>query len=274
MTRILPAATAALCLACIYPADRGKLLEQEVRALKADRDRHQEEIDAQRQQLSGKVIEVSTALEKLDKASRRSGADIGVQVEQMQTDLAQLRGQVEEYVHRVGELEKAVALTRDQQDAVAAGKGEEPPRKRSEPVERPTDKKAFAELALVKLAEDAPAGRDLGTEFLKKWPKDALAAKIHLALGNSWFDKKEWRVALSEYGEIVKNFAKAPETPGALLKSSDCFASLKMPEEARVALEAILSDYPKSEAAAVAKTKLGDLKKAPRGKPAGGKKGP
>ncbi len=169
--------------------------------------------------------------------------------------------------------EKTAAQAKDDHEKLALGKGEEPAKKRSEPIERPTDKKAFAELAMLKLQEDPPAGRDLASEFLKKWPKDPSAAKMHLGLGNSWFDKKEWRVALSEYGEIVKNFARAPEAPAALLKSSDCFASLKMTEEARVALEAIVNDYPKSEAAGPAKTKLVELKK-PRGKSAGGKKAP
>lgn len=281
MTRLLPASAAALMLACIYPADRGKLLEQEVRQLKADRDHQQEELaeqgkrlDAQIPKLDGKVLEVSTALEKLDKAARRTGADIGVQMEQVQSDLARLRGQVEEYLHRIGELETALVAVKDQQDKSAAAKATEDPKKKAEPVERPQDKKAFGELALKKLEEDPAVGRELATEFLKKWPRDPLASKVHLGLGNSWVEKKEWRVALSEYGEIVKGFAKAPEAPEALLRSSECFAALKMSEEARMALEEILNSYPKSDAVAAAKAKLAELKKAPKAKPAGAKKTP
>lgn len=276
MNRLLPASAAALMLACIYPAERGKLLEQEVRQLKADRDRQEEELaeqgkrlDAQIPKLDGKVLEVSTALEKLDKAARRTGADIGVQMEQVQSDLARLRGEVEEYLHRVVELEGAFAAIKDQQEKAVASKGpEEAGKKKAEPIERPHDKKAFAELALRKLEEDPPAGRELATEFLKKWPRDALASKVHLGLGNSWLEKKEWRVALSEYGEIVKGFAKTAEAPEALLKSSECFAALKMGEEARMALEEILNSYPKAQVAAAARAKLAELKKSPKAKPA------
>ncbi len=269
-------------LACIYPADRGKLLEQEVRQLKSDRDRQQDELseqgkrlDAQIPKLDGKVLEVSTALEKLDKAARRTGADAIVQMEQVQSDLARLRGQLEESLHRIDELETALAAVKDSQEKAGAGKEPgEPGRKKAEAIERPADKKAYSELALSKLAEDPATGRELATEFLKKWPRDPLASKVHLALGNSWLDKKEWRVALSEYGEIVKGFGKAPEAPDALLKSSECFAALKMSEEARMTLEEILNSYPKSEVVPAAKAKLAELKKAGKPKPSGAKRSP
>jgi TolA-binding protein len=274
MNRTIPAVASALMFACIYPAERGKLLEQEVRELKQDLNEQGSRLDAQIPKLDGKVLEVSTALDKLDKASRRTGADIGVQMEQVQGDLARLRGQMEEYLHRIGELEGSLATIKDQQDKSMLARGEEPAKKRSEPVERPTDKKGFAELTMKKLDEEPAVGRELATEFLKKWPKDSLAARVHLGLGNSWFDKKEWRVALSEYGEIVKGFGKAPEAPEALLKSSECFAALKMAEESRLALEEILNTYPKAEAAGAAKAKLAEIKKAPKPKSTGSKKAP
>ena len=80
---------------CFYPADRGRALEAKVSRLEADNAALATELKDARAKLEAtlpridaKVAEVTKALEALDTASRRSGADIGVQLSKAVEDLA------------------------------------------------------------------------------------------------------------------------------------------------------------------------------------------
>ncbi len=270
---------------CFYPADRGRALEARLEKIDATQARLQEELKQTRAQLDAtlplidqKVAEVSKALQSLDTASRRTGADIGIQLQKTVEDLAQLRGQVETYLYKIGELEGALARTSDETEKrLLALKGDEAlkeaeARKKAEELKRPTDKKEFLALAQEKAkAGDVTLARQLYSEFLKKWPKDALAAEAHFGLGETYFTEDKCREALFEYGKLLQEYPKADSTPNAYLRSSDCFKKLKMQEESRLALEELVKGYPKSEAAKTAKSRLAELDKAKKAPKKGNK---
>ena len=267
---------------CFYPADRGRALEARLEKIDATQARLQEELTQTRAQLDAtlplideKVAEVSKALQSLDTASRRTGADIGIQLQKTVEDLSELRGQVETYLYKIGELEAALARTSTETEKrLLALKGDEAlkeaeARKKAEELKRPTDKKEFLALAQEKAkAGDTVLARQLFSEFLKKWPKDALAADAHFGLGETYFTEDKCREALFEYGKLLQEYPKAEATPNAYLRSSDCFKKLKMQEESRLALEELVKGYPKSEAAKTAKSRLAELDKAKKAAPA------
>ncbi|MGZ3461222.1 MAG: tetratricopeptide repeat protein, partial [Archangium sp.] len=226
-----------------------------------------------------KIAEVSKALQSLDTASRRTGADIGVQLQKTVDDLAQLRGQVETYLYKINELETALAKTNeDTQKKLTELQGEEAvkeaeARKKAEELKRPTDKKEFLALAQDKAkGGDVALARQLYSEFLKKWPKDPLAAEAHYGLGETYFSEDKCREALPEYGKLLQDYPKAESTPNAYLRSSECFKKLKMQDESRLALEELVKGYPKTEAAKTAKARLAELDKARKAAPKKGRK--
>ena len=245
---------------CFYSSEAGKNLETRVdkldHDLRAEQKAQQEKLDEQQSRIDQKIAQVSKALDSLDEASRRSGADASVQLQKVIEDLAQLRGQVEAYTHSVDAL----------QDRATAAKASPP----ATDVARPTDKKEFFALAQSKAkAGDIPAARSLYVEFVRKWPKDDLAGDAHFALAESYYGQDNCPEALPEYGQLIKNFGKSKSVPLAYVRSGDCFARLKNPEAARLAYEQVLSDYPKSSEAKLAQKGLAALKKPP---PAKGKK--
>ncbi|EPX62511.1 TPR repeat containing exported protein / putative periplasmic protein [Cystobacter fuscus DSM 2262] len=276
MRRLALIALPFLLSGCFYPAARGRALETRLDQLDASQVQIQAELKRTREQLDAtlplideKIAQVSKALEGLDKASRRSGADIGIQLQKTVEDLAQLRGQVETYVYKIGELEAALARTTEDTDKrLLELKGEQAlkeaeARKKAEELKRPTDKKEFLALAQDKAkAGDVVLARQLYGEFLKKWPKDALVAEAHFGLGESYFAEDKCREALFEYGKLLQEHPKAASTPEAYLRSSECFQKLKMQDEARLALEELVKGYPKTDAAKTAKTRLAELDKA------------
>jgi TolA-binding protein len=260
---------------CFYPAERGKMMEERLNRLEASNQDLQTELEKQTKRLDEQVALVKETIDKLEQASRRSSADIGVQVEQMHSDMAALRGQLEEQVYKLKEIQSAIADLKSGRMAAGGGDGGvSGAGAAATPTEKPpADKRAFAELVIKRLGEVPEEGRSLAGEWLRKWPNDSLASGVHYAIGVSYYDEKNCRAALAEFGALLKSFSKSEQAPDALLKSSDCFNTLGMKEEARMALEEITNGYPKSDAAARARDKLAALKKAkpskatkPRGK--------
>lgn len=262
---------------CFYPADRGRLLEARVERLNDENQRLTAQLKDSQDKLAATLKQVEVALEGLDKASRRTDADIGVQLQKTVEDVAMLRGQIETYQYRVAELEAALKRTHDDldkravekegADAVKAAEA----KKRAEELKRPEQPKEFLALADDKVkGGDVAMGRALYAEFLKKWPKDDGAGDAHFRLGETYFNEEKCREALFEYGKVIQDFTKSKAAPHAYLRSSECFKKLKMQDETRLALEELLKQHPRSDAAKVAKQRLAELdkekgpKKAPK----------
>jgi tol-pal system protein YbgF len=252
---------AALALgACFYSSEAGKNLETRVdkldKDLRAEQKAMAEKVDQQLPRIDQKIAEVTKALDSLDQASRRSGADTSVQLQKVIEDIAVLRGQVEAYTHNLDAL----------QDRAAAVDKKSP----ADDVARPTDKKEFFALAQSKAKSgDLQTARVLYLDFIRKWPKDDLAGDAHFALAESYYAQDSCPDALPEYGQLIKSFAKSKSVPLAYVRSGDCFARLKNPEAARLAYEQVIKDYPRAPEAKMAQKGLAGLKKS---SPAKGKK--
>jgi len=240
--------------ACFYSSESGKTLETRVdkldKDLRAEQKAQAEKLDQQLPRIDQKIAEVTKALDSLDQASRRSGADTSVQLQKVVEDLAQLRGQVEAYTHNLDALETRAAAV-DKKPA-------------ADDVPRPTDKKEFFALAQSKAKSgDLQTARTLYLEFARKWPKDDLAGDAHFAVAESYYGQDNCPEALPEYGQLIKNFGKSRSVPLAYVRSGDCFARLKNPEAARLAYEQVMKDYPRSSEAKMAQKGLSSLKKSP-----------
>ncbi|HMK73367.1 MAG TPA: tetratricopeptide repeat protein, partial [Myxococcaceae bacterium] len=201
-----------------------------------------------------KVTEMTKALEGLDQASRRSDADIGVQLQKLMEDVASLRGQVDAYTHQLDALQA--------QGSAPAGKGG-PAAPPGADIPRPADKKDFFALAQSKQkAGEVAVARQLYIDFTKKFPKDELSGEAHFQLAESYFVEDKCAEALPEYGQLVKGFPNSKSMPTALLHSADCFQRLKNLDAAQAALDQVIKRYPGTEAAKKAKARLAELKKA------------
>jgi tol-pal system protein YbgF len=276
---MLASGVALLASGCFYPADRGRALEAKLTALSNDNAQlaaslkdTQEKLAATQPKIDAKVAQVTQALESLDRAARRSDADIGVQLQKVIEDMAELRGMVETYQHRIDELDAGLKkLSEDTDKRLTELQGQEAVRaaeakKKAEALQKPTEPKPFLALADEKLkAKDLPLARGLYGEFLKKWPKEPQVAAAHFGLGETYFQEEKWREALFEYGKVMQEYPKSTVAPDAYLRASESFRKLNMGSESRLALEELVKSYPKSEAAKEAKTKLAELDKAKKG---------
>jgi tol-pal system protein YbgF len=256
----------ALLPACFFPADRGRALEGRLDVLADDNQRLKTELAETREKLEKTTARLQDALDQLDKASRTTGANIGVKVDGAIQDVASLKGQVEGFQYKVTELEGKLKDMADTQAALKAKADATPlPEPKKDEPKKPDVPKDFLALADDKAkAGDLETARKLYAEFLKKWPKDELAGEAHQGLGETWFTDGKCREALYEYGKVIQDFPKSKSTPEAYLRSADCFKELKMIAEAKLALEELSRQFPKSEPAKAVKQRLADLEKKPK----------
>ncbi len=279
---LLASATTALLLGpgCIYPADRGRALELRVDRLEGDNERLRNELATTRQELlpkiDAKIAEVTAALESLDRAARRSGADQAVLVQKTIEDVATLRGELEKQLFQLTELRSRMeTLDTETEQKVLAILGPEAAarweaRKKLQELERPNDPKPFLELAQTRAQQgDVQVARRLYDEFVRKWPKHELTGDAVFGMGELWAREDKCREALFEYGKVIQEHPKSRSVPQAYLRSSECFARLRMPDESRLALEELVKEHPKSDAAKTARQRIAELdKKKPAKAPA------
>lgn len=240
---------------CFFPADRGRVVENRLDGLASDNVKLRAELAETKGKLEETTTQLQAALDQLDRASRTTGANMGVKVDTALQDMAVLRGQLEAQQVKVQELEQKLA----QQPAPTSVAQPEP---KKEELKRPDDPKEFLALAGDKVkAGELELGRKLYAEFFKKWPRDEQLGEAHFALGETYFGEQKCREALYEYGKVIQDHPKTKSAPMAYLHSSDCFKQLKMNDEARLALEELMKSFPKSDAAKTAKTRLAELKK-------------
>src|SRR5215831_9543728 len=256
--------TAVFAAACFYPASRGKALEDKAAQQEQELKDLEQKLAATLPKIDEKIDEVTKALESLDKVSHQSGADISVRLQRNVEELAALRGQVEIYLFKIAELEKAL---KKQDETVADLQGSDAgkvaaARHKFEELHKPADPKLYLALADSKSREgDHLLARQLYEDFMKKWPRDQLNGEARFGRGETFYAEDKCREALAEYGKVIADYPKSQSAPNAYLRSGDCFGRLKMKDEARLALEELIKNYPRSEAAKEGKARLAALKK-------------
>jgi len=262
MLRLLVALCVVACSGCFFPADRGRVVENRLDGLAADNVKLRAELAETRGKLDDATGQLQAALDQLDRASRTTGANMGVKVDTALQDMAVLRGQIESQQVKVQELEAKLAAP---PGATPVTPSTIEPKK--EDLKRPDDPKEFLKLADDKTkGGDVDLGRKLYAEFMKKWPRDEGVGEAHFALGELFFGEQKCREALYEFGKVIQDHPRTKSAPVSYLRSSECFKQLKMNDEARLALEELVKSFPKSDAAKTAKTKLAELRKGEKKK--------
>lgn len=247
---------------CFFPADRGRVVENRLDGLASDNTKLKAELAETRTRLDEASTQLQTALDQLDRATRTTGANMGVKVDTALQDVAVLRGQLEAQQVKIQDLEAKLA---EAQRVAATTAATPPPEPKKEELKRPDDPREFLKLADDKArAGEQELARKLYTEFMKKFPRDEGVGEAHFGLGELFFGEQKCREALYEFGKVIQDYAKTKSAPVSYLRSSECFKQLKMNDESRLALEELVKSFPKSDAAKTAKTKLAELRKAPK----------
>lgn len=91
--------------------------------------------------------------------------------------------------------------------------------------------------------------------FLKGHPDSNLAGNARYWLGDCYYQQERYEEAILEYEKVIQGH-KGSKVPDALLKEGLAFHHLGEVKTARLVLEKLLEEYPKSKQAGVARAQL------------------
>jgi tol-pal system protein YbgF len=271
------AAGALLALAAASPAHAGLFDDDEAR----------KRIEALRQELAQQGKDNEVRIARLEELIRNIGVvELVRQLEQVNNDIAQLRGQLEVIANENQQIQKRqrdfyldldTRLKRlegggSAAPAVPAAAAPAPP----EPVvasapppvpktatreEQQREVKAYDAASNLFRRNDFAAAIAAFRAFLKDYPQSQLAANAGYWIGIGYANLKDYRNALAAQREVLSRYPQSPKAPDAMLAIASIQAEQGDAGSARNTLEDIIARYPGSEAAGKARTRLAALRR-------------
>lgn len=192
---------------------------------------------------------------------QRSLLDLNNQLEAMRGEMAKLRGNDEQLMRDVSELQ------RRQKDA---SQSLDDRLRRIEPVKvsvdgrdflaEPDEKKAFDDALATLRGGDFDKAVVLLAGFQKRWPASGYADSARFWLGNAYYGRRDYKEAIATFRAFVTGAPEHPRAPEAMLAMANTQAELKDVKGARKTIDELVKTYPRSEAAQAGKERLASLK--------------
>jgi len=251
-------------------------MEERFAALDAKLDVLKKENTAVRNDI-GKNAEAVAAL-------RRSTAETGADLTDIRDNLQQLRGQLdslrkdlaavatranrkdEEYkelreklnnaVFKINFIENFLEIGKREEQPEAADKGEKPREIKGKPDKESTYAAAY------ELFKDGKfdRAREAFQNFLKQYPDTEYSDNAQFWIGECYYFEKKYENAILEYEKVAKNYPEGDKVPYALLKQGLSFLNLGDKASAKLILQRVINEYPNTNQARTAKTRLLNIK--------------
>lgn len=191
------------------------------------------------------------------KADKSSTLDLVNQNEQLQSEIAKLRGQIELLTN---ELTNAQRRQKDfYVDLDTRIRKLEPQKVTVDGQEasvQPSEQVAYdAALAVFKTGDYKRAGA-VFSDFLRRYPQSGYAPSAQYWLGNAYYAQRDYKNAIAAQQLVVKNYPDNLKAVDAMLNIASCYAELKDKVNAKKTLEKLIAQYPASPTAQIAKERL------------------
>ena len=211
-----------------------------------------------------RITELSTAntqlLEQLT-ATRRSLVELNNQLETIRGELATLRGNNEQMLRELAEVQKrqkdAAQNFDDRLRALEPVKVVIDGREATVPQD---EKRAYDDAIAAIRGGDFDKSVGLLTGFQRKHPDSAYNDSVRFWLGNALYGKRDYKEAIAAFRSFVAGAGDHPRAPEALLALANSQAEMKDARGARKTIEDLMKAYPQSEAAQAGKERLASLK--------------
>lgn len=192
---------------------------------------------------------------------QRSLLELQNQLETLRAELAKIRGQDEQIVRDVAELQ------RRQKDSVQSLDDRlrklEPSRVsvdgREFMVETSEKRDYEAALGVFRKGDFANAQLAFG-EFLNRYAGTGYRSSALFWLGNAQYATKDYKEALASFRALISHDPEHVRVPESVLAIANCQIEMKDTKAARKTLEELLANHPSSEAALAAKDRLARFK--------------
>jgi tol-pal system protein YbgF len=241
-------------------------------------------IDDTNQRLTQVQKQLDERIAALEAQVRSQGlVEIFSQVEQLKSDVARLRGQIEVLNH---ELEQAQKRQRDlyidldsrlrrlegapatgaAPAAPAAPVASVPAAPAGAPAVAPAPESPAPGVANEQRAYDTALEQFKGgsyaasiasfASFVKAYPRSPLAPSAQYWIGNAQFAQKDYRAAIASQRQLIAAYPDSAKVPDALLNIATSQFELGDAAASRRTLESLIAKYPQSDAAIKARQRL------------------
>ena len=205
------------------------------------------------------------ALEDIARQQTKSMLDLQGQIESLNGEIRNLRGQNEELAHGLQDAEKRekdfyvdldTRLRRFESPEESHPADNSPAGIPADPDDPVAENRAYeSAYGLYRDGSHASAAKAF-QEFMQKHPASVHMPNAAYWLGNALFALKDYEGALETYRNLRKNYPAAPRDAETLFNIAGCQQELKQGANAQKTLRLLISKYPGSEAAAKAKKLL------------------
>jgi TolA-binding protein len=229
-----------------FSSDEGEALQRDVAELKKKLAAESGNAEQARQELQ-KVLEQATAL------LTRNSADVGAQVERIQTATAKLQGQIEELNKSIEDLKQKLNQLQAKVDVnteatQAAGNTQ---------AVMPDKDTLYASGRQKTAAGEHVEGRKLLRQFLNSFGGDPRAATAQRLLGDSYYAEQKFAPAIVEYRKVLEQHkTNGREVAEALYKVGMSFYQLKFCGDAKDFLQQFTSRFRRHKQATAARRVL------------------
>lgn len=227
--------------------------------------------------------DLSRRVERIEqRLSSANQGDLVMQLERLQQEVQQLRGELEIQQHTLDALNRRLQdQYRDLDSRLGSPSGNEPSGALAPPVPaaRPQDagmdlqprpepsdlqssvspqdaetvyKTAFNQLK----AGQYPEAIRSFQAFITRFPGGIYADNAQYWLGEAWYVQRDYDKALAEFDKVVKQHPQSPKVPDALLKMGYIQTDKGNARDAGVLFQRLVQEYPESTAAGLAQKQL------------------
>ena len=211
-----------------------------------------------RQRIQASQERLQVMQDKLSKvATSESILDLANQNERLRSEISQLRGQNEQLSRTVDDLSRLVNSTDNRLSLL-------------EPMVVSVDRENFSvgpkekadyESAMTALrGSDFEKARVVLQGILRDFPESGYTPSVLFWLGNAYYATGQYGAALTTFDQLTNQFAQHLRVPEAMLAKANCQVELRDKLGARKNLQALITNFPSSEAAQAAKQRLDALK--------------
>ena len=213
------------------------------------------------EQLSGSGLAQSKIQSDEISKLRSALLDLQGQIESLKSEQAKLRGTHEQLIRDLSNLQQR------QKDVQL---GVEDRLRKFDPVKvsldgaeflvDPSEKRDYDAVMAVFRKGDFVSAQSVLTGFSQRYPGSGYLPSVLFWLGNAQYANKDYAASLSSFKRMLSLVPNNPRASEAILAISNCQIELKDLKAARKTLEDLVSAFPDSEAAQVAKERLTRLK--------------
>lgn len=186
------------------------------------------------------ILDLREQLQTLVDQSRQIRVQQADQMENLQQEVARLRGEVERLSH---------LAQRNQQS-------NEPASESSIQVSDPAEQAAYDQaMQSFRAGQYQAASKEL-TQFIQAYPQSALVHEARFYRGSSLYATKDFKGSVSGLEAMINAAPNDPRAPDALLVIAASQVELNDLQGARASLQRIVKEYPDTHAAETAKSRL------------------